>query len=104
MEERGVTNHFAVLGVSKQAGDYEVQTAYRFSAMRAHPDKGGTAEDFHRIAEAYKVLSHPGLRREYEAGLLLRYKVCLTCRGSGEHARTVCETCKGAGVRMTKEG
>jgi hypothetical protein len=40
-----------VSGISKA----ELQRAYRKAVMRAHPDKGGSAEEFHQVQEAYEV-------------------------------------------------
>lgn len=43
-----------VLGVSPNATMDEVKTAYRSKANVAHPDKGGTNEDFSKIQRAYE--------------------------------------------------
>ena len=38
-------------------GDQELLTkAFRQAAMRLHPDKGGNAEDFHKLTESYERL------------------------------------------------
>lgn len=45
---------WTVLGVAATASEVEVEQAYRRLAKRHHPDAGGDAERFHRVAEAYK--------------------------------------------------
>jgi hypothetical protein len=45
---------YEVLGVSPNATIDEVKTAYRTKAQVAHPDKGGTSEDFTKIQHAYE--------------------------------------------------
>ncbi len=35
---------------------HDVKKAYRFAAVRHHPDKGGLASDFRRVQEAYEFL------------------------------------------------
>ena len=43
------------LGVPKNASPEDVKKAYRTLSGRHHPDKGGKAEDFQRINEAYEA-------------------------------------------------
>lgn len=60
-------DHYAVLGVSRNASPGEIKRAYREQAKRWHPDRpGGDTARFQRIGEAYRVLSDPDLRREYD--------------------------------------
>ena len=47
----------ALLGVAEEATDEELKKAYKRKALRAHPDKGGSKEQFQRLAEAYKCLA-----------------------------------------------
>jgi curved DNA-binding protein len=61
---------YTVLGVSRTAGQDEIQRAYRKLARRYHPDvnKDPAAEDrFKEVSEAYDVLSEPETRRRYDA-------------------------------------
>ncbi|KAH8051005.1 hypothetical protein JL722_11041 [Aureococcus anophagefferens] len=47
----------ALLGVGEAATAEELKKAYKRKALRAHPDKGGSKEEFQRLAEAYKCLA-----------------------------------------------
>lgn len=47
---------FEVLGVDEDADEDEVQRAYRERAMEAHPDQGGSAEEFQVVAAAYESI------------------------------------------------
>jgi molecular chaperone DnaJ len=54
------------LGVSKDAGPDEIKKAYRKLAREHHPDKGGDAEKFKKVQEAYEVLSDPEKRQNFD--------------------------------------
>lgn len=45
-----------VLGVAVDASEAEIRRAYREALLRTHPDKGGDAEQFRRVQEAYEAL------------------------------------------------
>ncbi|GHH84839.1 molecular chaperone DnaJ [Streptomyces sulfonofaciens] len=60
---------YSVLGVSRDAGQDDIQQAFRRLARRYHPDinKDPAAEErFKELNEAYSVLSDPGTRRRYD--------------------------------------
>ena len=59
--------YYEDLGVQKNATEAEVKKAYRKKAQRAHPDKGGDPQEFHRLTRAYETLSDPGKREYYDA-------------------------------------
>src|SRR6266545_1142201 len=73
------TDYYRVLGMSSAAGEQEIRDAYYKLAARLHPDIHGDGLDpnfrrklttvFSRVVEAYRVLSDPGRRREYDATL-----------------------------------
>lgn len=61
---------YAVLGVSRDADQSEIQRAYRRLARTLHPDvnKDPDAEErFKELSEAYDVLSDPEQRKRYDA-------------------------------------
>ncbi|MEV5644835.1 J domain-containing protein [Streptomyces flaveolus] len=60
---------YEVLGVSRTAGQDEIQQAYRKLARRYHPDVNkdpGAEERFKDLNEAYSVLSDPQTRARYD--------------------------------------
>lgn len=46
----------AILGLSKIPSPKEIKAAYRRMAMKHHPDRGGTADQFHQVQSAYVAL------------------------------------------------
>jgi curved DNA-binding protein CbpA len=59
--------HYQSLGLKFDATQDEIKSAYRRLAGVHHPDRGGSAEVFHRIQAAYEVLGEAKNRREYDA-------------------------------------
>lgn len=57
-----------VLGVSPEATDDEIRTAYKRAAMKHHPDRGGSSEAFRVVHDAYAAL---------------RNRICPDCGGKG---------------------
>ncbi|EDO19067.1 hypothetical protein Kpol_2000p32 [Vanderwaltozyma polyspora DSM 70294] len=63
--------HYMVLGVDLDSSLEDVKKAYKERLLTSHPDKTGIeanimpSTDINRIKEAYKVLSNPVLRAEY---------------------------------------
>jgi curved DNA-binding protein len=59
-------NYYEVLGVAQTATPDEIKRAYRKLASQHHPDKGGDTAKFQQIEEAYRVLSDPQKRAEFD--------------------------------------
>ena len=49
-----------VLGISENADKETVKKAYHKLALKHHPDKGGDADIFREVSEAYKILTEHG--------------------------------------------
>lgn len=61
-----MTDYYKILGVDKSASPDDIKSAYRRLASKMHPDKGGSTEDFQKLEEAYRILSDPEKRAEYD--------------------------------------
>lgn len=59
-------DYYETLGVPKGAPDEDIKKAYRKLAMKYHPDRGGDAAKFKEVEEAYRILSDPQSRAEYD--------------------------------------
>ena len=68
-------DYYEVLGVSKNATDAELKSAYKKMAIKYHPDrqvgksdeeKKAAEEKFKEAAEAYDVLRDPQKRQQYD--------------------------------------
>ncbi len=59
-------DYYKILGIEKAASQDEIKAAFRRLAMEHHPDRGGNAEKFKEINEAYQVLSNPEKRSQYD--------------------------------------
>lgn len=62
-----MNNPYKILGVPEEADDKTIKKAYRTLAAQHHPDRGGDAEKFKEVAEAYSILSDANKRQEYHA-------------------------------------
>ena len=62
-------DYYELLEISPQASQDTIHRVYRFMAARYHPDIQGTGnlEKFTQLSSAYKVLSDPNRRAEYDA-------------------------------------
>ena len=58
--------HYNTLGVGENATQEEIKKAYRKLASQHHPDKGGDTAKFQEIEAAYRTLSDPAQREQYD--------------------------------------
>ena len=63
-------DYYEVLGVSRDAGEQELKSAYRKQALKYHPDRNpgdhAAEEKFKEASEAYQVLSDADKRAAYD--------------------------------------
>lgn len=64
------TELYTILGVSCSASSSDIKNAYRKLALKHHPDKGGSPDEFKKISHAFSVLGDPEKRKKYDAGQL----------------------------------
>ncbi|MBI5100319.1 MAG: DnaJ domain-containing protein [Nitrospirae bacterium] len=89
---------YEILGVNGNASVAEIKTAYYKAAKKFHPDmhfylsdrslKGKLSDIFSYVYEAYKTLSDPAKRKEYDGGSGVRSG---RIAGAGEKARSAFE-------------
>ena len=61
-----MTDHYSTLGVQRGASADDIKKAYRKMASQHHPDKGGDTQKFQQVEEAYRTLSDPDTRSQYD--------------------------------------
>lgn len=59
-------DYYNILGVDRAASAEDIKQAYRRAAARHHPDRGGDTAVFQQIEEAYRILSDPAQRSQYD--------------------------------------
>jgi len=60
-------NLYQIIGVPENAGDEEIRKAFRMLAKKYHPDiSKDNGEKFRHISRAYKILSNPEARSDYD--------------------------------------
>jgi Ca-activated chloride channel family protein len=65
-------DHYAILGVFRDASQEEIKRAYFEAAQKLHPDKNvaaGETELFLEVQQSYEILSNPKRRNLYDATL-----------------------------------
>ncbi|KAG7344282.1 chaperone protein DNAj [Nitzschia inconspicua] len=67
---RNASNHYSILGISREANQAEIKRAYRKLVLKFHPDKRlgdpNANDTFRRIQEAYEALNDPATRQRYD--------------------------------------
>eukprot|EP00316_Scyphosphaera_apsteinii_P026084 CAMPEP_0119313258 /NCGR_PEP_ID=MMETSP1333-20130426/28516_1 /TAXON_ID=418940 /ORGANISM="Scyphosphaera apsteinii, Strain RCC1455" /LENGTH=124 /DNA_ID=CAMNT_0007318059 /DNA_START=53 /DNA_END=423 /DNA_ORIENTATION=- len=58
--------YYDLLGVAPDCSQADLKRAWRRVSLQNHPDRGGDAEQFKRLNEAYQVLSDPEKRAAYD--------------------------------------
>jgi len=69
MVQENIVNYYEVLQISPNADQETIERIYRLLARRYHPDnrEGGNVEKFDQVTKAYRILSNPKKRRDYDA-------------------------------------
>jgi hypothetical protein len=65
-------DHYKVLGIARDADPAQIKRAYRDRVKHCHPDRNPSPKAgviFHAVHEAYRVLSDPDLRENYDERL-----------------------------------
>ncbi|MEA2177172.1 MAG: curved DNA-binding protein, partial [Solirubrobacteraceae bacterium] len=65
----GQRDPYEVLGVSRDAGEEDIRSAYRRLARENHPDVNkdpDAGQRFSEVAEAYEILRDPERRERYD--------------------------------------
>lgn len=99
-------NHYRTLGVKRLATAHEIRAAYLTLSKIHHPDTGGSAEEFAKYAEAYKVLTTPHLAFAYGSQVDALGHSCKACVGTGlarkqkgfSVVHVDCAACDGTGI------
>ena len=67
-------DYYSILNISPNATKQDIKRAYRTLAKKFHPDSSNTSEEteelFKEINEAYKILSNPEKKKEYDASII----------------------------------
>ena len=78
MELNGFKDYFKILGISRNATDQEIKSAFRKLARQFHPDLHPHDEkaesEFKEINEAYEILSDEAKKKSYEQYLSYWFK------------------------------
>jgi molecular chaperone DnaJ len=59
-------DYYKILGVDKNASQQDIKKAFRNSAKKHHPDKGGDPEEFKKLNNAYETLGNEQKRSQYD--------------------------------------
>ena len=89
-------DYYLVLGISREESPHGIRKAFRDLARRHHPDHAGPGGTplFRDVVEAYRVLSDPQRRRQYDAEVGSRIPVHIPSRPSLRRERPVFDPCE----------
>ena len=59
-------NYYDILEISNESDSDTIKKAYRQLSLKHHPDRGGDAEKFKEISEAYEILGDNEKRIQYD--------------------------------------
>lgn len=59
-------DYYKILNIPKNASAEDIKSAYKKQAMLYHPDRGGDANEFKKVNEAYQILSDPQKKQTYD--------------------------------------
>jgi DnaJ-class molecular chaperone len=62
-------DYYKILNVEKNASQEEIKKNYRKMSLKMHPDKGGDADKFKELNEAFQILGDEKKRKEYDLNL-----------------------------------
>lgn len=81
-------DYYKIMGLSKEATEKEIKTAYRRLARKYHPDlskETDAKEKFQALGEAYDVLKDPAKRKAYDEGKLFESQYQQAHAGGQQH-------------------
>ncbi len=100
-------NYYRVLQVQPDAPIEVIRASYRtlMRELKQHPDLGGSSSHAALLNEAYRTLSHPALRAEYDRKLFLRYsRQSLSAPAFSDPGRQLCPFCKASLTGQAQPG
>jgi hypothetical protein len=86
-------NYYEILQINKTASMREIATAYHRRALILHPDKGGSAQLFQELVDAYNILKDPIQRRQYDNGTVVTNIIFSTDYDNANHEEPFEEYC-----------
>lgn len=60
-------DYYQILGVSEDASPEDIKKAFKKAAVKHHPDKWGSKEEFQKINEAYQVIWDASKKQQYDS-------------------------------------
>ena len=91
---RDIPDPYAVLGIDVTASAAEIRAAHRRLVMRIHPDRNphpAAAQQFHRVQQAYKLLSDPVRRSALDGRRRRQQQAEAERRASADAAATAAQ-------------